>query len=82
MLYNDNASQPFNGSFKGSNVVFVDFDLEGANNYFDVLHESILKDIYYDGVTFTDNWPAEDSYLMDQNETFPFISEVSMYTYM
>lgn len=67
-----------NGSYKNKEVVFVDFSLDGAKNYFDVLHNTVLQGIVYDGVTLTDNWPAEDTYIMYRDNGFPFLSEVTI----
>lgn len=76
----DSTGELLNGSYKGSQVAFIDFSLEGINTYLDVLHNTVLQGIEYDGVTFTDNWPAEDTYVMSHNYTFPFISEVSVHS--
>lgn len=77
LLYKDIAGQPLNGSYKGTEVAFVDFSLAETDSYFDTLLETTLEGIKYDGVVFTDNWPAEDTYIMKDHHTFPFISEVS-----
>lgn len=60
-------------------MVFVEYSPEGVSGYFEVLNNIVLEGIEYDGVTLTDNWPAEDFYIMLENDTFPFISEVSFY---
>lgn len=77
MLYKDGVGQPLNGSYKNSEVVFIDFSLENVGGYFEEMHSSVLDGIEYDGVALTDNWPAEDSYVMQPDDAFPFISGVS-----
>lgn len=76
LFYVDNTGEPINGSYKGTQVAFIDFSLEGINAYLDVIHNTVLEGMEYDGVTFTDNWPADDTYVMSHNYTFPYISEV------
>lgn len=75
VLYKKNSGETFNGSYYGKQVAFPDFTHPSVREFYSRFIEN-LPTHNIDGIVLIDNWPGEDSFEMNQNGSFPHLSEV------
>lgn len=80
VLYKTNTGEIFNGSYYGKQVAFPDFTHPSIAEFY-IRFMGNLPTQSFDGIVLVDNWPSEESFEMNQNGSFPYLSEVRYFYY-
>lgn len=77
ILHKNGNGEILNGTYNGRQAAYPDYSHPLIETFFQNFLDGLITD-QYDGFVLVDNWPAEEVYQMNENDTFPYISNVSL----